>query len=169
MSALHVSVINAFKQMGWEYHVVPGLAVVEARFEAHHTKVFLHVQSHEEAGIVSVVANATHTVPTSHLRSASELLMRTNKELNLGNFEVDWDSGQVMFRVSNVFAKMRVDERVIASMVHTSVGEMDRLTPYLHEVCKRSPAELVLLSIPELMAREDLLPPAPEGVEIAAK
>ncbi len=162
MSALHVSVLNAFKQMGWEYHSVPGMEVVESRFEAHHTKVFLHVQSHAEAGVVSVVANASHTVPTSHLRSACELLMRTNKELNLGNFEVDWDSGQVMFRVSNVFAKMRVDERVIASMVHSAVAEMDRLTPFLHEVCRRTPAELVLLSIPELIAREDLLPIAGE-------
>lgn len=163
MSALHASVISAFKNQGWEYHAVPGLEVIESRFEAHHTKVFLHVQSHDEAGIVSVVANASHTVASSHLRAACELLMRSNKELNLGNFEVDWDSGQVMFRVTNVFAKMRVDERVIASLVHAAVAEMDRLTPFLHEVCRRSPAELVLLSIPELMAREDLLPPEPEA------
>jgi hypothetical protein len=163
MSALHASVINAFKNMGWEYHVVTGMEVIESRFEAHHTKVFLHVQSFDEAGIVSVVANASHLVVSSHLRAACELLMRSNKELNLGNFEIDWDSGQVMFRVTNVFAKMRVDERVIASLVHSAVAEMDRLTPFLHEVCRRSTAELVLLNIPELMAREDLLPPEPSS------
>ena len=165
MSALHAAVLNAFKSMGWEYHVVPDAEVVETWFEAHHTKVLVHAQSHAEAGIVSVVSNGSFPVPDTHCKAACELLMRTNKELNLGNFEMDWDSGQVMFRVSNIFSPNRFDERIIASLVHASVAEIDRLTPYLAEVCRTLAAALPLLDIPELMARDDLLPdvPAPDS------
>ncbi len=158
MSALHVSVINAFKSMGWEYHVVPDAEVVETWFEAHHTKVLVHAQTHAEAGIVSVVANNSAPVPESHRIAACELLMRTNKELNLGNFEIDWDGGQVMFRVSNIFSPNRFDERIIASLVHASVAEVDRLTPYLAEICRSPLAALNAMDIPRLMHREDLLP-----------
>lgn len=163
MSALHAAVINAFKSMGWQYRVVPDVEVVECWFEAHHAKVLLHAQTHAEANLVSVVSNASFTVPKTHLKAVAELLMRSNKELNLGNLEVDWETGQVMFRVANLFSPHRHDERIIASMVHTAVAEMDRLTPFLAEVCRLGTGELLLLDIPELLAREDLLPTIPEA------
>jgi hypothetical protein len=163
MSALHAAVINAFKSMGWQYRAVPDVEVVECWFEAHHAKVLLHAQTHAEANLVSVVSNASITVPKTHLKAVAELLMRSNKELNLGNLEVDWETGQVMFRVANLFSPNRHDERIIASMVHTAVAEMDRLTPFLAEVCRLGTGELLLLNIPELLAREDLLPVIPEA------
>lgn len=162
MSALHTAVIEAFKTMGWQYRVVPNVEVVECWFEAHHTKVLLHAQTHAEANLVSVVSNASFTVPKTHLRAASELLMRANKELNLGNLEIDWDSGQVMFRVGNIFVPNRFDQKIIASMVHAAVAEMDRVTPFLAEICRLGTGELLLLDIPALLAREDLLPAIPE-------
>ncbi len=158
MSALHAAVLNAFKSMGWEYQAVPGAEVVETWFEAHHTKVLVHAQTHAEAGIVSVVANTSFPVPETHRVAACELLMRTNKELNLGNFEIDWDGGQVMFRVSNIFTPHRHDERIIASLVHAAVAETDRLTPFLAEVCRTPQDALPMLDIPALMRRQDLLP-----------
>ena len=163
MSALHAAVINAFKSMGWQYRAVPDVEVVECWFEAHHAKVLLHAQTHAEANLVSVVSNASITVPKTHLKAVAELLMRSNKELNLGNLEVDWETGQVMFRVANLFSPDRHDERIIASMVHTAVAEMDRLTPFLAEVCRLGTGELLLLNLPELLAREDLLPVIPEA------
>jgi hypothetical protein len=162
MSALHAAVLTAFKNMGWQYRAIEGLEVVESGFEAHHSKVFLHAQTHAEAGIVSVVSHSSFTAPKTHLKAVSELLMRNNKELNLGNFEADWDSGQVVFRIASVFPANRHDERILASLIHTAVAEMDRLTPYLAEICRLGTGELLLLSVPELMAREDLLPDVPQ-------
>jgi hypothetical protein len=39
---------------------------------------------------------------------------------------------------------------------------MDRMTPYLGEVCRTSKGELLLLNVTDLLAREDLLPPVKE-------
>lgn len=160
---LFSATVSAFNAQGWAFQPVVGHEVIEASFEAHHAKVPLHVQIHSEAGIVSIVARATVLVPVTHRLVVSELLMRTNKELNIGNFELDWDDGVVMFRATNIFSGGRFDERIIAGLVHTSVGEIDRLTPFLGEVCCQPKGELLLLSIPELMKRNDLLPPAPGG------
>jgi hypothetical protein len=157
MSVLHEAVVAVFKQMNWEFRPVPGMEVIESGFEAHHTKIFVVAQTHAEAGIVTVVSHASFNVPTTHLRAACELLMRTNKQLNLGNLELDWDSGQVMFRIASVFAEgAAIERKVIASLVHTAVAEMDRLTPYLSELARLGTGELLLLSVPELMQRGDL-------------
>jgi hypothetical protein len=161
MSALHVAVLNAFKSMNWQYRTVPDMEVVESGFEGYHGRITLHVQSFPEAEIVAVVATASATVPAGHRAKVAELLMRTNKELNLGAFEMDWDGGTVMFRQSNVFPKNRHDEGIIANLTHNAVAEMDRLTPFLGEIIRTKKDLLVLLDVPELMRREDLLPPAP--------
>lgn len=162
MSALLVSVLNAFKSRSWAYHEVPGMEVVEASFEAYHGKIALHVQCFAEAHIVSVVSQASLPVPATHKPRAAELLMRANKELNLGNFEMEWDTGIVMFRTSNVFPKHRYDEGIIASLVHNAIAEMDRMTPFLGELCQTTKAMLPLLDVPALLKREDLLPVVPE-------
>ncbi len=165
MSALHAAVLNAFKSRGWSYREVPQMEVVEASFEAYHGKVPLHVQAFGEMHIVSVVANASLTVPASHKTRAAELLMRANKDLNVGAFEMEWDAGLVMYRQANVFPKHRYDEDLLASLVHNAIAEMDRMTPFLGELCKTSTAMLPLLDLKQLLQREDLLPPPLEEQE----
>lgn len=168
MSALHVAVLNAFKSKGWAYREIPGMEVVEASFEAYHTRVPLHVQSFGEMHILAVVANASVKVPNTHRVRAAELCMRVNKELNIGAFEMDWDAGQVMFRQANVFAKHRHDEELITNLVHNAVVEMDRMTPYLGELCRTTKDMLPFLDLQQLLKREELLPPG-DPVEADAK
>ena len=162
LSALYAAVLSTFKEMGWHYREVPEHAVIEADFEAHHTKLPLHVQVFGETHIASAVATCTLQVPSTHRLPICELLMRTNRELNIGNFELDWETGTVLFRATNVFPPHRYDQRIIASLVHSAIAEMDRLTPFLGEIIRTPKGELLLLKVADLMLREDLLPPAPE-------
>ncbi len=163
MSALHDAVLNTFKSQGWVYQVVAGMEVVESGFDAYHGRVLAHVQSFAEANFITVVANASVTVPASHRNRAVELLMRVNKDLSLGAFEMEWDTGHVMFRQGNVFIKEHYDQSLMAGLIHNAVGEMDRLAPFLSEVCRTRMEMLTLLDLPALLQREDLLPPVPEG------
>jgi hypothetical protein len=159
MSALHDSVLSAFKSRGWNYREVPGMEVVESGFDAYHGRVIAHAQSFAGANFVTVVANASLSVPVTHRPRAAELVMRANKELSLGAFEMDWDGGVVMFRQANVFPPGRGDEKIIAALVHTAVAETDRLTAFLGELCRTKKELLPLLDVKGLLARADLLPP----------
>jgi len=159
MSALHAAALKAFKAQGWSHTEVSGMEVVEMAFEAHHAKIPVHAQSYGDAGIISVVAQAAMPVPRTHRLPAAEMLMRVNKELNVGNFELDWDEGRVMFRVKNTSPTGHYDENILAGLVHLAIAEMDRLTPFLGEICRVSKSELPLLRVPDLLRRSDLLPP----------
>jgi hypothetical protein len=157
VSPLHQSVISAFQSMGWEFQPVQGREVVETRFEAGNTRVFVHAQSEAAAGIVTVVSRAGVQMPRSHKWICAELLMRVNEQLMLGNLEMQWDSGEVMFRASAVYPPgEKANERVVASLVHSAVAEMDRLTPFLIELMRVGELELPLFSVQDLLEREDL-------------
>ena len=58
MSALYSATLSAFKAQSWIYREISGMEVIEADFEAHHTKVPLHVQVYGEPNIASVVAES---------------------------------------------------------------------------------------------------------------
>ncbi len=161
-AAVFAGMQAAFTRMGWQAQHVPGQEVLAADFEMHHTKVRIHVQAFEALNGLSVVATAAHQVPEARMGLAAELLMRTNYELTIGGFELDYDTGAVMFKATNIFPPHRVDDRIIASLIHSSLAEMDRLTPFLTLILRMTPAELGKLNLKLFLQREDLLPPVPE-------
>ena len=146
------SVEAAFRSSGWQFRQVDGKDVIECEFEAHNAKVPLHVQTFSP-GLVSVVSRLSFTISPESRAAVSEALMRTNLLLNLGNFETDYDSGEVFFRVTNVFPDGVAQPTMITSLVHNALVEMDRITPYLSEL-EKQPGQ----NVATLLSREDLMP-----------
>jgi hypothetical protein len=160
-SALFAAVQETFDRMGWHWRRVEGREVLEADFEVYHTRTRIHVQAFAPLHAVSVTGSLGQKIPDSRSGVVSEMLMRTNKELTIGNFELDHDTGTVMFRATNIFPPDRVDGNIIASLVHSALAELDRLTPFLTIVLRMNAAELGALNLKTFLMREDLLPPVP--------
>lgn len=150
---------RALADRGWHSEPVAGREVVEAVFEAHHTRVRVHAQVFADIRALSVVGYATAEVPAARAGLIAEALMRLNQQLTLGNFEMDYDSGRVFFRLTNLFSSEAGDAVLIASMVHAAVAEIDRLTPFLTLLLRMEAAELARLNLRLFLQREDLLPP----------
>jgi hypothetical protein len=160
---LMTAVKEAFASRSWHCDDVAGRLVVESEFEAHHTRVRVHAQVFPEISAVSVVGYATAAVPTSRSGLVAEALMRLNQSLTLGNFELDYDTGRVVFRATNVFCGTSSAPPIVAGLVHTAVAEVDRLTPLLTLLLRMTPEELGRLNLRLFLQREDLLPPVDPG------
>ncbi len=165
-SKLYTTVKSAFDEDGWGYSEVPGREVIRAGFEGHHTRISLHVQAFPELQAVSVVSESVQTTdsPTKRERLA-ELIMRVNQTLTVGNFEMDWDAGRLLFRVTNLFPDPEGDLGIVRGMVHNTIGEMDRIAPFEALIHRSEGSDLAGINIIELLSREDLLPdvPVPEA------
>ena len=150
-----ISQIEAtFDSTGWQYRKVEQQPVIECEFEAYNAKVAMHIQAFEELSTASIMAQLSFRIPPASRLPVWDALMRTNLTLNVGNFEANIETGEVFFRISNVFAEGCVDDGIITSLVRTAIVEMDRITPFLAEL-NRQPQQ----PVDTLLAREDLLPP----------
>ena len=87
--------------------------------------------------------------------------MRVNQTLTVGNFEMDWDGGRLIFRVTNLFSTPEGDLRIIKGLIHNTVGEMDRIAHAEMLIHRAEGSELAGINLMELLAREDLLPDVP--------
>lgn len=163
MDPLTQQVTSTFEDNGWAFHQVEGAEVVEAGFEAHHTKVQLHVQAFPQLNGISVVSESVLLFSDPDWRAkVAELLMRVNQTLTVGSFEMVWDLGRPVYRVTNMFPRDHFDSSILTTMVEATIVEMDRLTPLLSVISKASPMELAQIDIEALMRREDLVPDVEE-------
>jgi len=157
---------STFRANGWAYEPVSGAAVVESGFEAHHGRVPLHVQAFPEIGSLSVVARTgfAFTDPDRRARVA-ELLMRVNTQLTLGSFDLRWEEGEPLFRISNLFPQ-QPEASMLTALVEIAVIEVDRLLPLLHRLDVSKTTKLVSLDL-GAMLEEAPLPevPPPPGAE----
>ncbi|MDF1755494.1 MAG: hypothetical protein P1U89_22080 [Verrucomicrobiales bacterium] len=165
-SELFSSVKAAFDREGWAFTEVEGREVLTCGFEAHHTRVNLHVQTFQQMRAVSVVSeSALRTSNPLQRDRLAELVMRVNHTLTVGAFELQWDIGQIIFRITNLFPTPQGDIDIIAGLVHNVVAEMDRISPMETLLHRAEGPELAGIDILELINREDLLPevPVPQG------
>ncbi len=162
MSGIFHAVKAALDAKGVAYEAVPDREVLRAQFDAHHTRVPLHIQAFEPIGAIHVVSTALFTFEDYHLLKLSELLMRCSEALTIGNFELIWDSRQVLYRAANLFEPTQpFPDRLLHALIHAAVAEMDRLTPVLATISQSDAAALARLNVPDLLQREDWLPDVP--------
>ncbi|MEZ5432125.1 MAG: hypothetical protein R3F31_13315 [Verrucomicrobiales bacterium] len=137
MSPLFQTVLTVFREAGWDSQQVPDRPVITAGFDARNGRVSLHVQAFAELSAISVVAESSHLAHNPAIRERlAELAMRANLQLTVGNFEMDWPSGRLYFRATNLFSEKGGDPRLIRGLVETTIIEMDRLTPLLDTLCR---------------------------------
>jgi hypothetical protein len=156
-----LSVEECFGGNGWHCELVEGRDVLQAGFDAHHTRVALIAQAYPQLNALSIVTESRLALDEDHLPAVLELLARANKQLTLGGFEYDMDREFLVFRITNLFERERYDSDIISSMVHCAIAELDRITPYA-AVVKNTAADLLPdLDLGRLLMREDLIPPVP--------
>lgn len=159
-SPLLLSAEAALTAAGWQYTRVEDQEreVLRLDFDAHHTRVPITLQIFGPIGAVSVVAENSHQADERIREKLAELMMRTNIQLTIGNFELNWDTMRVFFRITNLFAAAGEIERSLPGMVSAAVAEMDRMTPQIAELLSATPDQLGTFDIGRLMRREDYLP-----------
>lgn len=155
------SVEDTFGSHGWHCEPVEGKDVLRALFTGHHTRIELIAQAYPPMNALAVIGEVPLPLDEDHQHAGLELLARANKNLNLGGFEYDLDRQRLVFRITNLFDREKYDADIVTSMVHCTVAELDRMTPYAITVA-RTPADLLDdLDLQLLLMREDLIPPVP--------
>lgn len=155
------SVSDAFHQQNWQHEIIEGREVISTAFDAHHTRVQVFAQAFTQLNALSVVGETSMPVDEVKLSFLLELLHRANKQMNLGGLEYDLDRQRVVFRITNIFEKEKYDPDIISTMVHCTIAEIDRITPYCSIIQQTADDLIEDLNIERLLLREDLIPPVP--------
>ena len=159
-SPLFKSLLGIFDAKEWQFERADTKQeVIHSVFEAHHSKIHVYSQVFLPIQTVSIISEAPLKVETAkHLSVLFELINRVNKLLVLGNFEYDLDREQLVFKVSHISEGPELSEKIVGSMLHSSITELDRLIPCASTIQKSNLADLLSLSVASLLERQDWVP-----------
>ena len=135
---------------GWHPQPLDENFVYRAYFVGHNGEVtcFAQVRPDLEQFIFYVVMPVR--VPANMRVTVAEYITRTNYGLRIGNFEMDFDDGEVRYKSSLDFEGVELTTGLIRNAIYPAVQTMDRYLPGLLSVIfGGKSAEEAILAIEE--------------------
>ncbi|AFY80784.1 YbjN domain-containing protein [Oscillatoria acuminata] len=119
--------------------------VVSFPYQGKNEKWRCYADAREEMSLCCFYSIFPDAVPIEKRAPVAELLMRINYTLTVGNFEMDFEDGEVRFRTSIDVEGDRLSTQLFRQLTIANVTMMDRYLPAIRNLLKNdmSPTEAI--------------------------
>jgi hypothetical protein len=133
---------RAFAENGWPYSEVSGAPVLLADLSGPAGRWNFYVQAVEEKALILLYSIVPERVPEPRRREVSEFLTRANYGLAAGNFELDFDDGEVRYKSVLHLQGDELDGLTLKRLVRANGVAMETYLPSIAKLIEsaRSPA-----------------------------
>jgi hypothetical protein len=138
-------IIQFFHEDGWPLVEVEPGKTWHLTFKGDHGLWSCYVQIREELFQFTFYSLCPINVPEPRRTAIAELLTRANSRLHLGNFEMEFDSGELRYRTSFSLDSGELDHALLRPLVYVNVNMMDRFIPAIMAVSYGGLAPLTAL------------------------
>ncbi len=147
MGSLSEIVEAFFKKDGWAYAPFEGQPVLWSAFGGQHGQWNCMALILEETDQFAFYSVCPLNASPEQLPAMAEFIARANSDLLIGNFELDWDTGEIRFKTSVDVEGNGLTVALVEAQVYANVSTMDRYLPGLMNVLygKHSPSEAIAL------------------------
>jgi hypothetical protein len=165
MGQLFNTLIEFFEEDDWNFQWVEGETVLSMGFAGKNGRWMCYAQAREPQEQFVFYSICPVNVPENRRVAAAEYLTRANYGMIVGNFEMDYDDGEIRYKTSIDIEGATLLPPLIKSMVYTNLLMLDRYLPGLMAVVYggASPAEQIkeiesgARSAPDELSDEDRL------------
>ncbi len=131
---LLAEVATYFAQEDLDFDYEEGDHFIQTEFEGKNGDFELYAFAREEQRQVVVYSVCEKLTPPEKRAAIAELLARANYGLILGNFELDFDDGEIRFRTSRTIGPQMLDGKDMRELIATNVSAMDLYLPAIEAV-----------------------------------
>ncbi len=116
------------------YDIVDGRTALRFGFRTEQHAWVSVAEVHEAEQLLVLVGILPGRVEAAHRAAVAELLMRLNVRLQVGNFELDFDDGQVRFRTALDFGGAGATPALTRRLVRANLATVARHAALIAEV-----------------------------------
>jgi hypothetical protein len=145
MSMLLDKLKHFFTDEEWEYQVLENSSVLRLGFSGEHGHWPCYAQAREAQQQIVLYSICPLRVPEAMRPVMAELLTRANYGLVVGNFEMDYEDGEIRYKTSLDVEDSEATTELLRHIVYANVTTMDRYLPSILAVLAgaKTPAEAV--------------------------
>lgn len=137
--------IEFFEDDNWDFQWLNGMSVLSMGFSGQNGNWTCYAQARETQHQFVFYSVLPVNVPEDKRQPISEFITRANYGMIIGNFELDYDDGEVRYKTSIDVEGADLSHPLIRQVVYTNVLVMDRYMPGLMKVifADQSPASVI--------------------------
>jgi len=128
------AVVRFFQEDDWHFDQLPGKPILRMGFQGENGSWTCYAQVREPQHQFVFYSVLDVNVPPNRRQAMAEFLTRANYGLVIGNFEMDFNDGEVRFKTSIDVEGDRLTSALIKQMVYINVLTMDRYLPGIMKV-----------------------------------
>lgn len=125
---------NFFEVDDWPFQYNEEHAVFQTAFKGKSGQWPMVARVHRELELIIIYSVCPVAVPDDRRYAMAELLTRANYGMFIGNFEMDFDDGEVRFKTSVDVENGEATFELIKQLVYVNVSTMDRYFPGIMSV-----------------------------------
>ncbi|CAN1208788.1 YbjN domain-containing protein [Tumidithrix helvetica PCC 7403] len=125
-----------FIEKDWPVDRHEDLPILRFEYEGENGSWFCYARVREEANQFIFLSTLTEKVPEEKRLAIAEYLTRANFGLNIGNFEMDFDDGEVRYKTSIDVTQDRLTLGLIDPLIQASFVVMDDYLPGFKSILK---------------------------------
>lgn len=118
----------------WPYNLLEGRSVYKTGFEGKNGQFTCYAQEREEQQQIVFYSVFPVRVPGERMADVAEFIIRANYGMIIGNFEMDYNDGEIRYKTSVDVEDVTVEDALVRHLIYANVLTMDKYFPGLMRV-----------------------------------
>lgn len=134
MGRIYESVLAFLQEDQWRYEEIPGESAIRLSFTGQNARYDCFGRVNEAHEVFVFYSIIPVRVPETQRLLVAELLARINYGLNIGNFELDMNDGEIRYKTSIDVEGGDLTPRMVETLIAVNISTTDRYFPSFADV-----------------------------------
>ena len=137
--------VKFFDEDNWKYRQLEGKTILQLGFQGENGSWVCFAQAKDDVDRMLFFSRLETNIPADKRPAIAEFLTRANYGLAIGNFELDFNDGEVRYKTSIDVTDTEITSNLLRPLIYTNVLMMDKYMSGLMAVvyADMSPSEAV--------------------------
>src|SRR5262245_4344882 len=134
MVGIFSRLIDYMQEEGWNFDILEGETVLRFHFKGSAGRLICYADVDEEKQWLTFYSYLPVNAPDDRLMDVAEFVCRANRGMRIGNFELDFDDGEVRYKTSIDIEGGELTSKMIENLLRANLSTMNRYFKGLMEL-----------------------------------
>ncbi len=134
MTGLFSTLIDYMEEEEWKYEILEGETIIRFHFKGRAGRLLCYGEVDEEKCWMIFYSYMPVNSPPDKMTAVSEFLSRANRGMRIGNFELDYDDGEIRYKTSIDVEGGELTSKMIDNLLRANLTTIDRYFSGLMEL-----------------------------------
>jgi hypothetical protein len=134
MTGLFSALIDYMEEEDWKYEILEGETIIRFHFKGSAGRLLCYGEVDEEKCWLIFYSYMPVNAPPEKMAQAAEFVTRANRGMRIGNFELDFDDGEIRYKTSIDVEGGELSSKMIDNLLRANLSTINRYFAGLMEL-----------------------------------